>query len=106
MTAPKAPKELKLSDPLEWEGKEITRLRIAKPKVKDLKRLNAALENVEDKLEQGIVMAAILTGLPNEAIEELDTDDFTALSEAIADFFPQGLGSEGGDPSSPKQPTG
>lgn len=51
-------------------------------------------------------MAAALTGLPAEAIEELDTDDFTAISEVIADFFPKGTASANGDLSSPKPPTG
>jgi hypothetical protein len=32
-------------------------------------------------------------------IEELDTDDFTAISEVIADFFPQAKGRGSGAPS-------
>jgi hypothetical protein len=106
MTAPKAPKTVRLSEPLSWEGREIIEIKISKPKVKDLKRMQAALDGVEDQLEQGIVMAATLTGLPAEAIEELDTDDFTALSGVIAGFFPKGTASPSGEASSPKPPTG
>jgi hypothetical protein len=51
-------------------------------------------------------MAATLTGLPVEAIEEMDTEDFTAISEVIADFFPKGTASPPGDRSLPKPPTG
>jgi hypothetical protein len=72
---------------------------MTKPRVKDLKRMNAALDGITDRLDQGIVMAATLTGLPVEVIEEMDTDDFTAISEVIADFFPKGTASPPGDRS-------
>lgn len=106
MTAPKTPKTVTLSEPIEHDGLEITQVRIKKPKVKDLKRMTAELDGVKDQLQQGIVMAAALTGLPAEAIEEMDTDDFTTISEVIADFFPQGRAPERGAPSSQKPPTG
>lgn len=106
MTERKASRIVRLADPITWEGHAVTEITLAKPRVKDLKRMQAALEGVEDKLEQGIVMAAVLSGLPVEAIEELDTDDFTAISEVIADFFPKGTASAHGDLSSPKPPTG
>jgi hypothetical protein len=99
-------KTVSLSVPVTFEGREITEIRIAKPKVKDLKRMNAALDGITDRLDQGIVMASALTGYPVEMIEELDTDDFTALSEVIADFFPKGAASPPGDRSLPKPPTG
>ena len=92
-------KTVSLSVPVTFEGREITEIRIAKPKVKDLKRMNAALDGITDRLDQGIVMASALTGYPVEMIEDLDTDDFTALSEVIADFFPKGTASPPGDRS-------
>ena len=95
-----------LSQPISWEGNTVTEVTVKKPKVKDLKAMQAALDGVVDQLEQGIVMAATLTGLPRDAIEELDTEDFTAISEVIAGFFPRGRASANGDPSSPKPPTG
>jgi len=106
MTAPTKTKTFRLSDPIEWDGRQITEVTITKPRVKDLKRMQAGLVGIDDKLEQGIVMAAILTGLPVEAIEEMNTDDFTQISEMIADFFPKGTASPNGDPSLPKPPTG
>jgi hypothetical protein len=106
MTAPTKSKTFTLSDPIDFEGRKITEVTITKPRVKDLKRMQAGLVGVEDKLEQGIVMAATLTGLPIEAIEEMDTDDFTEISELIADFFPKGTASLNGEPSLPKPPTG
>ena len=105
MSDPKT-KTVSLSVPVTFEGREITEIRIAKPKVKDLKRMNAALDGITDRLDQGIVMASALTGYPVEMIEDLDTDDFTALSEVIADFFPKGTASPPGDRSLLRSPTG
>jgi hypothetical protein len=102
----KAPKTFALSDPIEHDGRLITEVQISKPKVKDLKRMNAALDGVTDQLDQGIVLAATLTGLPVEVIEELDADDFTAISEVIADFFPQAKAPGNGALSLPRPPTG
>jgi len=53
-----------------------------------------------------LLLNRALTGYPVEMIEDLDTDDFTALSEVIADFFPKGTASPPGDRSLPKPPTG
>ena len=106
-TAPPASAQtILLAAPLEHDGRKITELQIRKPKVKDLKRMNAALDGVADPLEQGIVMVASLTGLPVEVIEELGADDFTTISEVIADFFPQATARDIGVPSLPKPPIG
>jgi hypothetical protein len=102
----RAHKIIPLCAPILHEDKEITQVALRRPKVRDLKALNAALEGVKDQLDQGIVLAATLTGLPVEVIEELDADDFTAISEVMADFFPQGTASPNGAVSLPKPPTG
>ena len=106
MTDPKTQKTVTLSEPIEHDGRQITEFQITKPKVKDLKRMNAALDNITNPLEQGIVMAASLTGLPVEVIEDLGADDFTTISEVIADFFPQATARDTGVPSSLKPPIG
>lgn len=106
-TAPPASAQtIRLAAPLEHDGRKITELQIRKPKVKDLKRMNAALHGIADPLEQGIVMVASLTGLPVDVIEELGADDFTTISEVIADFFPQATARDIGVPSLPKPPIG
>ena len=79
---------------------------ITRPKVRDLKAMDAALVGITDKLDQGIVMVSVLTGLPPVAVEELDADDFTRLSEEVAGFFPQAKAHGTGAPSLPKPPTG
>lgn len=105
MTAPQH-KTIRLSQPLDWEGQSIAEVTIKKPKVKDLKAMQGALDGVTDQLEQGIVMAATLSGLSRDIIEEMDAEDFTTISEAIAGFFSKAKGSVNGAPSSQKPPTG
>ena len=106
MTDPKAPKTVQLSDPVEWGDRKVTEVTINKPKVKDLERMEAMLEGVEKALDQAIVTASAITGLPVEVVKDLDLDDFTAISEVIAGFFPQATASRNGEASLPKPPTG
>ena len=105
MTYPKT-KTLRLHYPVTVEDRVVSEVTITRPKVKDLKAMDAALDGIKDKLDQGIVMAATLTGLPPEVIEELDAEDFTKLSEEVAGFFPQAQAHGTGAPSLPKPPTG
>ena len=105
MTSPKT-KTLRLHYPVTVEDREVSEVTITRPKVRDLKAMDAALDGIKDKLDQGIVMAATLTGLPPEVIEELDAEDFTKLSEEVAGFFPQAKAQGTGAPSLPKPPTG
>jgi hypothetical protein len=99
-------KTLQLLFPITVEDREVSEVTITRPKVKDLKAMDAALVGITDKLDQGIVMVSVLTGLPPVAVEELDADDFTRLSEEVAGFFPQAKAHGTGAPSLPKPPTG
>ncbi len=105
MTDPRH-KTLQLLFPITIVDREVSEVTITRPKVKDLKAMEAALDGIKDKLDQGIVMVSVLTGLPPEAVEELDADDFTRLSEEVAGFFPQAKAHGTGAPSLPKPPTG
>ena len=105
MTSPKT-KTLRLNYPVTVEDRVVSEVTITRPKVKDLKAMDAALDGIKDKLDQGIVMAATLTGLPPEVIEELDAEDFTKLSDEVAGFFPQAKAHGTGAPSLPKPPIG
>jgi hypothetical protein len=101
-----SPKTLRLHYPVTVEDREVSEVTITRPKVRDLKAMDAALVGITDKLDQGIVMVSVLTGLPPEAVEELDADDFTRLSEEVAGFFPQAKAHGTGAPSLPKPPIG
>ncbi len=105
MTAPKT-KTLRLQYPVTVEGREVSEVTITRPKVKDLKAMDAALDGIKDKLDQGINMVSVLTGLSLDTVEDLDAEDFTKLSEEVAGFFPQAKAPGNGAPSSPRQPTG
>lgn len=78
---------LKLQEPIEVGGTTIAEVTIRRPKVKDLRALDQDAEGTE--MEKGIAMAALLTDLTPDAIEEMDAFDFAALSEKIAGFLPQ-----------------
>lgn len=95
----KKPKTFTLSEPIVSEGGEITEVVIPKPKVKDLKRMDEALRDVEDQLDQGIIMVSTFTGLSVDVVEEMDAEDFTKISEVIADFFPRAKEPESGEAS-------
>lgn len=84
-----------LAVPVEWQGQKIAEVSVRRPKVKDLRAIEAASRG-QSQLDQGASMIAQLTGLPVEAVDELDAQDFTAISEVIAGFFPQGRGPQGG----------
>ncbi|MFA8386857.1 MAG: phage tail assembly protein [Pelagibaca sp.] len=105
MTAPKT-KTLRLQYPVTVEGREVSSVTITRPKVKDLKAMDAALDGIKDKLDQGIIMVSVLTGLSHDTVEDLDAEDFTKLSEEVAGFFPQAKAPGNGAPLLPRLPIG
>lgn len=87
----------KLIVPLENdEGEEIKQVTIRRPKVKDLRRLEAEMKGVEDPLTEGVIMVAVLTGLTSDQVEDMDAEDFTALTEMVVGFFPAGAAPSNG----------
>lgn len=87
-------KSVTLAVPVEWQGQKIAEVTVRRPKVKDLRAIEASARG--SQLDQGATMIAQLTGLPPDAVDELDAADFTAISEVIAGFFPQATGSPDG----------
>jgi len=79
---------VKLSEPIVVGGQKITEVTVRRPKVKDLRALDH-LDVKANDLTRGIEMAAILTGLTPETIDELDAADFAAISDVIAGFLPK-----------------
>ena len=101
MTKKPRTKTVPLEFPIEWDGKTISEVTLHRPKGKDMRRIAEAENSSSNKMEAGAVMVATLSDLPDGAIDELDFEDFTAISEAIADFFPKSAGQAVGVPSSP-----
>lgn len=81
------PITIQLSTPVTFEGYTITELNIRRPKVRDLRAMEQAIAGKPTQLDQGAAMVALLTGIPEAAVEELDAGDFTRASEVIAGFF-------------------
>ena len=79
---------LKLTSPIEVNGKPVPEIEIHRPKVKDLRAIDKAITGVEDQFDQATIIASHLTGIPREAFEEVDAMDFASLSEVIARFLP------------------
>ncbi len=86
------PKAIRLSHPIAWDGKTVTEVQVRRPKVKDLRAMERDTSTSANQIDQGVAMAALLTELPAEIIDEMDAVDFAAVSEVIAGFLPQGPG--------------
>ncbi len=78
-----------LEEPIIVGGSELTKVTVRRPKVKDLREVSAAADGAKSDMEQGIAIVATLTGLPAEAIDELDAGDFDNISTVVGDFFPK-----------------
>jgi len=79
---------VKRGQPIVFSDRKITEVTVRRPKVKDLRALDHLDVNAND-LTKGIEMAAILTGLTPETVDELDAADFAAISDVIASFLPK-----------------
>ncbi|MBN9022527.1 MAG: phage tail assembly protein [Rhizobiales bacterium] len=84
------PKTVRLTQPIAWDGKTVTEVQVRRPKVKDLRAMEQDNSVNATQIDQGVAMAALLTELPVEIIDEMDAVDFAALSEVIAGFLPEG----------------
>jgi len=80
---------VKLVRPIRVEERMITEVTIRRPKVRDLRAMEKMREPEGTELDQGIVMAAALCGLPLEAMDEMDAADFAAISEVLGGFLPK-----------------
>ena len=65
------------------DGKPITDLTFRRLKAKDMRRMALAANNEE----RGLVMLSCATDLPMDVIDEIDIDDVTNATEALADFL-------------------
>lgn len=79
-----------LAFPLEIDGKTISEISLRRPKVKDLRAMDRARQPGASELDQGIVMASTLCGLPLTAMDDMDAGDFAGVSEAVSRFLTAG----------------
>jgi len=75
---------LTLAYPIQAHGEEVTYLTLRRPRVKDLKLLDAAQGDVG----KTAALIGSLAGLTPKEVDQLDAGDFTRLGQAVADFLP------------------
>ena len=93
---PKAPskpqdmskKVITLKYPVEVFGEMYTSLTVRRLKARDFRQFDV-LEGGQNAA--AIAMAALVCGVDEGVIDELDASDYIAVQEAVADFFPQEL---------------
>lgn len=78
--------------PVSVDGNTITELSIRRPKVRDLRKLEQTADATPSQLDQGAALLALLAGIPDAIVEELDATDFARASEVIAGFFDHAKG--------------
>tara|TARA_R110002050_G_scaffold269917_1_gene412415 strand:- start:39200 stop:39481 length:282 start_codon:yes stop_codon:yes gene_type:complete len=71
--------EVELAVAIEVDGKHVTSLKLSRPKVKHLKKIEA----IENDFEKAVLLVSILSGLSIDSVEELDASDFATCSEKI-----------------------
>lgn len=76
--------DIRLSEPIELDGKRISSLNIRRPKVADML---AAQKVSTNEPERELNLIAVLTGLPRAAVEKLDMRDYMALQRKLAEFM-------------------
>ncbi len=90
-------KTIPLKYPFDFGGKTISEISFRRLKAKDMPLL-ARLEGLEgeggkpegtaNEAEAAMLLVEIVTGLPREAVQEIDLmEDFPAVSEAAGDFL-------------------
>ncbi|PCJ57848.1 MAG: hypothetical protein COA65_08880 [Rhodospirillaceae bacterium] len=74
---------IKLNHPVEHNGETIDEITLRRPKVKDLRKLDA----IKGEVEKGVHLVSKLASLPSAVVDEIDAEDFVKISEQVADFL-------------------
>ncbi|MBJ7543275.1 phage tail assembly protein [Rhodomicrobium udaipurense] len=77
-----------LEFPVKVGGKAFNLLTLRRPKVRDVRDVER-VRQADGDFAAGIALAAVVTGLPVDAVEDMDAADFMKLSEAVAGFMPR-----------------
>lgn len=72
-----------LQYPFSHQGEEYTEITIRRPKMRDMKKA----QKHKDDMEKSIHMMADLAEVTPAVIEELDTEDFKAVSDKVGEFM-------------------
>lgn len=78
---------IQLTRPLAFGSDTIDCLTVRRPKARDFRAITSSAP-----FAVILDLAAALTHVPARYLDELDVDDFTALSEVVGGFLPQSPG--------------
>ncbi|HDI3293369.1 TPA: phage tail assembly protein [Vibrio cholerae] len=76
-------KTIQLTVPAFYAGKEYTELTIRRPKVRDQLLADKQCEKTQDK---EVRLFALLCGVADEVIQDLDMDDYQEVQKAVVGF--------------------
>jgi len=79
------PVTVKLQYPVEFDNKIYEEITLQRPKGKHLKKMNK-----DAGLEDLLVLACKVTGIPNKVFEEMDGADCITIAEQLGDFLESG----------------
>ena len=82
-----------LKYPFIYKDKTIDEIVLQRPKARDLLKMESS---GKQGLASTAMMLSRLSGLPEEALGDLDAEDLMALSEEIGAFFPKPPPQDGG----------
>lgn len=81
-----------LGEPIKLGDRTITEVVVRSPKVREVREMERIAREAGNDLDQALGAILLLTDLPQEASDDLDTTDIGAISEAIESFFPKARG--------------
>ncbi|MBP2227539.1 hypothetical protein J2847_000819 [Azospirillum agricola] len=81
------PRRVALSVPIAIDGQETTDITLRRPKVADLRRMDAVKGG---DLSKTLWMIGQLAGLSPQEVDEIDAGDLEAIAEVVAGFTGRG----------------
>lgn len=82
--APEMTKTIKLHFPIEYQGSSLTQITVRRPKGRDLRYLPS---DNDSSIEKMFPFVAILAGIDESVIDELDASDVTQLTQTVMSFL-------------------
>lgn len=79
---------VELTSPVHAFGREITELKLTRPKVRELRR---AMRGAEGEFDVSAALIAELSGLSLEAVDEMALGDFMRATAALSGLLPPEL---------------
>ena len=76
--------DFELDYPVQWDGKEVSKITFRRPKGKEIKRIKGT--TLGDLMQ----LAPVISDYSESFYDDLDAADYVAISEVISDFLERG----------------